>query len=235
MNHDDMPDLLPGYALDALDAAERKQVAQHVGLCPQCQIADEGNKAVVMQIAFAAPQRRPSAHVKARLMERLSHDSMPASAADPPSRELGRQWSGVRVPNWLLAVAVVPWLMLIGLAAMVMTAPSRTAPPRILAATIHGPHGENGRLAMVPGATTAILTLTGLPRPAAGKSLVCWLKRGGTMEYAAAFTTMPRSDDAYVTLHTRLPLDSYSAVGITMESQRRPARPTGTLLATGTL
>ncbi len=235
MNHDDIIDLLPAHALGALDDAERKQVAQHVGLCPQCQIADESNKAVVMQIAFAAPQRCPAAHVKARLMERLASEPARPDEAVAPAALQGRGWSGARVPNWLMAAAVFPWLVVIGLAAMVMTAPSRNAPARLLDVTLRGPHGEYGRLAMTPGASTGMLTLTRLPRPAAGKSFVCWLKHAGKMEYAGAFTIMPHTDDAYVTLHTRLPLDNYSAIGVTLESQSRPSRPTGTLLAIGTL
>lgn len=236
MNHDDMPDLLPGYVLGALDADEHEQVSRHLGACPHCQIAAERDRVVVEQVAFAAPRRRPGPHVKARLMERIAQEHPRAGAAPLPSVRGEGRWARVRrLPPWLMVAAIVPWLVVLGLVIAFMAAPRNTPRVHMIAVPLRGPGGETGRLAMMPGMTTAYLMLTHMPVPRRGERFVCWLKRGGTMDYVSSFGLMPHSDDAAVMLHAPRPLDGYSAIAVSLETRPRPAHPSGTLLAHGAL
>lgn len=85
MNHEQVDELLPGYALSALDAADQEMVEFHLRVCVPCQIVAESDRAIVDQLAFGVPVHRPPAALRARLMARLASDraavERPASTA----------------------------------------------------------------------------------------------------------------------------------------------------------
>jgi len=67
-------DELPGYALDALDPPEQSIVARHLRVCPRCQRLAEGARALVAQLAFGAPPRRPPADLRERVLARAARE-----------------------------------------------------------------------------------------------------------------------------------------------------------------
>lgn len=89
--HDDIAELLPGYALGALDADEARRVGAHLDDCPSCRLELEDLVEAANVLAFAAPPARPSPAAKRALFARLAEDgareASPAAAPapDPPT------------------------------------------------------------------------------------------------------------------------------------------------------
>lgn len=223
MNHDEVKELLPGYVLGALDGADRKKVDRHLRFCLKCRTTARGDRAVAEQLAFAVRLQRPPASVKALLMQRVAAEPM---AAHKPRAG----WRGA--PRWMLAVAVVPWIAVVGLSTALAMLLQPAPAPAMKVMKVHGAHGLVGRLTMIPGQPTAFLMLTHMPTLHHGESFACWLERNGAMERVYNFGLWPRSDDTAVVFRAQHPLDSYTLLAVTMEAGAHPAHPTGTLLAT---
>ncbi len=200
-----------------------------------------GDGVVVDHLCFAPPPRRLPPEVRIRLMDRVAREGKPAplpSAArvTPPPSVDRRARRHVPLPRWVWAAALLPWIVAAGLGAA-LVAPARTPgpTPTLAVASIAGARGITGRLALDPGGTNAFLAITHMPRLRSGTVYVCWLKRGGRVDYACTFELLPRSDDGYVRVSARQPLRTYASIGITVERATHPARPSAPFLAGGSL
>ncbi len=146
-----------------------------------------------------------------------------------------------RMPGWLLAAAIVPWLLVaalgIGLAqALHRPSPSSpSSPPNLVVAQVGGLRGTVGRLAMTARDSSAFLMLTHVPSSPDHTAYVCWLERAGRMEQTCAFQQTGAHDDAWVMLRASHPMREYGRVVVTLETRPLPERPTGTVLASGYL
>lgn len=232
-DHTDIDELLPGYVLGALDTAEQARVRRHVESCPACWQMAESDRIAVEHLAFAVPPQRPPSHLKAGMIGRIVLEGAgtpaPAQGQYPvPAR---------RVPGWMVAAALVPWILVAGLGAeMMMSGTGKSTPtPAMTVARLSGKHGAFGQMAMTKNGTSALLTVTRLPALPPHMMYVCWLERQGTMEPVKGFYSTSNANDAIVMLRAPQPLGDYSEVGISMETISRPPRPTGTLLAVGKL
>jgi len=234
-------DLLADYAFGTLQDGEYGRVARHLDLCARCAALAAGDGVVVDHLCFAAPPRRLPPEVRIRLMDRVAREGKPAplpSAArvTPPPSVNRRVRRHVPLPRWVWAAALLPWIVAAGLGA-VLVAPARTPgpTPTLAVASIAGARGITGWLALDPGGTNAFLAITHMPRLRSGTVYVCWLKRGGRVDYTCTFELLPRSDDGYVRVSARQPLRTYASIGITVERATHPARPSAPFLAGGSL
>lgn len=234
MSHDEMPDLLPGYAFDALSDAETARVKEHLRACMPCQLSAESDRAVVENLAYAGPRQRPSPRVKELLMERIAQEAAGLPSRAPAGWSTGGLRSRLRAaPGWLVAAAVVPWFVVLGLGATFMMSQQRPPAQQLSVKSLRGPHGEFGRLVMVPGASSAVLDVMRMPALPAGRRYACWLERNGRMEHIANFTLMAHSHAASVMLRAPHPMSSYAALDVSMETSPHPAWPSKVLLASG--
>ena len=228
--HSYVDELLPGYVLDALDGAEQDMVRRHLDLCPECRQMAASDRAAAEYLAFAPPPRYPPAHLKAQLIGHIVLERGGATAHEAISGRPAR-----RLPGWLLAVALVPWVLVAGLGAEMMMSHSGATAPGMTVARLDGKNGASGRMAMTKDGASALLSVMRLPALPAHMMYVCWLERHGVMEPVTAFHAMSGAHDAVVMLRATHPLGEYSAVDISMETTARPPHPTGTVLATGRL
>lgn len=80
MTHDELRESLPAFALGALDAAERQEVASHVATCDSCTAELAELSRVVMGIGLDAPPVTPPSSLRARVLDRVSSEARrPAS------------------------------------------------------------------------------------------------------------------------------------------------------------
>lgn len=82
LSHQEVTDLLPGYALSALDDGEARLVAQHLATCPICRLELAELQEMVSLLAFAAPPARPSPDAKSALFARVKSSQRPAPQWD---------------------------------------------------------------------------------------------------------------------------------------------------------
>lgn len=104
MNTEHVTDLLPLYALGALEADEQAQVEAHLPQCPTCQAEAAELMALTASLAAAVPSRRPRPGLRAAVLQRIAETprarvapvaasrSRPPAAARPPARWLAVNW-----------------------------------------------------------------------------------------------------------------------------------------------
>lgn len=77
-------DLVAGYALDALDADERRHVERHVRRCAACARLITADARVVGFLPYLAPAIAPAPDVKAALFARIAHAERAVAEAPAP-------------------------------------------------------------------------------------------------------------------------------------------------------
>lgn len=70
--HEAITELLPGYALGALDEDEERFVARHLDDCPVCRLQLDELRETAGLLAFGAPPAQPSPGAKAALFARVA-------------------------------------------------------------------------------------------------------------------------------------------------------------------
>jgi hypothetical protein len=127
--HEQVKDLLPGYALGALDAAEARLVAAHVPQCAECQAELAGFRRAVSAIGLSTLPEIPNAALKGRVMAhargqaQLKPHSADGPAAETPAPSAHGVLDVPRAPvvrwyattaGWALAASVVAAVASIG-------------------------------------------------------------------------------------------------------------------------
>ncbi len=242
--------LLPGYALDALDSGERHEVAAHLPRCPRCRREADHARAVAAQLAFAARRHEPPPALRRKVMARAIREGMrPAGGDSAPGEVIATPIlvpatahapistrSAPRAPRWLVAAAILPWLVAAALGALLVVSWQRQTPSTAIAvAQVSGAHGMYGWLTMTPSGTTARLMLIHMPPLPPDERYVCWLETDRRIDRACTFRPRVGRDATLVPVSASQPLGRYARITVTVEKGRPSPRRTGTLLATGSL
>jgi hypothetical protein len=106
MTHDELRELVPIYALDALDGDEELEVRSHLEACQPCRMLLESHVQAAASLALIAEPVTPPAALRARLMTAVA--SSPQAPPVPPAVPLrpGRQVTWQRL-SALVAVAAL--------------------------------------------------------------------------------------------------------------------------------
>ena len=117
-------ELLPGYLLSALEAAEAAAVAEHLHTCDHCQTSLAAYETVVERLAQAVPPHEPPADLQQRLMAVVTGTPLTAGSASGSSQPLGRSawwsrwacvWHWPQVAATLSLAAVMTWALMYAL------------------------------------------------------------------------------------------------------------------------
>lgn len=82
---DEVPELIPAYALQALPRAEQTMVEEHVPKCPDCRTLLADHQALAEGLLYTAPPVAAPPHLEADLRRRLAE----ARAKEPRTGPLG--------------------------------------------------------------------------------------------------------------------------------------------------
>jgi anti-sigma-K factor RskA len=241
LNHVDVIELLPAYALGSLDEEEAIQVAEHLDTCPGCRAELLSYQAVAAQLALAAPDAIPPARLKQQILRQLQTPRL------EPAIEPHRSWWQRIVdlfqraaPAWGLAsLALVVLLVLSNLwwwqradregpmvtpggMQVVAMAGTDAAPAAVGTLVISG-DGEYG-----------MLVVDGLPALDADHQYQLWLIRDGQRTSGGVFSVNPEGYGA-LWISSPEPLSSYPAFGITIEPEGGSPGPTGDKVLGGSL
>jgi anti-sigma-K factor RskA len=105
-------ELIPGYALHALEADDERVVVAHMNECERCRARLREFQGVTAALAHAAPPVEPPPQLRQRLLEAIEPvvaAPTPAPATAPQRRSWWPRVSAVAVP--MLAAAVVALLV----------------------------------------------------------------------------------------------------------------------------
>jgi anti-sigma-K factor RskA len=179
-DHDRIEELVAAYALDACDGDELDLVEAHLATCPSCRELARRLSRPVEALPLSVEQVRPPAHLRARILAAAAAGQAPDAAepssppimtlplrAERPPRRFPWQWAAVAV----LALALVGlgvWNVLLNQA---LNAP----PTRYALAGTGSLAGASGTVTVFRGQDAALVSVTGMPAPPAGKVYQLWL------------------------------------------------------------
>jgi anti-sigma factor RsiW len=184
-------ELISGYALHGLDAADERLVLEHVETCERCRVQLREMEAVAAALAFAAPQADPPPELRDRLLEAIDPEVVPSAPLEARPQPRARWWwwprfSAVAVPVLGLAViALTVWN--ISLSGDVNDSAVRSV----------APIANVGDVVSFSGGQAAVVG--GLKPAPAGHTYEAWvIPRGQTVPQAAG--TFAGGDDLSFTL-----------------------------------
>lgn len=238
-NEPHVTDLLPAYAIGALDDAEADLVAAHLASCYLCRAELESFDAVVAQLPLSVPLDSPSPALKRRLMDRIHSlpDRKPArlQAARPPLiQRLMPVWGAASL-LLIVALAVSNLLLWRSLNNReVFTGPTGMRAIALSNNAEVAPHGSGFVLISADGEEGALVVDT-LPELEPTLQYQVWLIRDGETIPGPAFTV---DESGYRGARIEVPdsLLSYSEIAITIEPlDSDSASPTGDRVLGGSL
>lgn len=248
MNCEQIAELIPGYALDALDLEERMLVEMHLAQCPECQAELEALRPVASSLAFVAEVQEPSAQLRERIRADLSTPHL-VDAQRVPGRHQPRG-KLIPFPAWALAAAAVfigliVWNVMLQLQigeqrerleqqAEIVTMLALAEKPGVVLQGTEAAPGAKGRLVPSPNGEGAALVVQDMPPPPPGRIYQLWLIRpDGQRDNGGLFTVDEGRGMIYI--HPPANLSQYVAVGVTDEPPGGSPGPTGTKVLGGKL
>jgi anti-sigma-K factor RskA len=231
--HDQVQELLPGYALDCLDRDEMMVASEHVAECVICQAEVEKYRAVVGQLALATPVATPSPAVRRRLMKRLGLPRPGANAGTQPS-----VWRAVlgftqrTAPVWgalsfvlVLTLAIANLLLWQQYTNRANVQPT-TAVQIVRMVSTNAAPAASAVIAISNNGQYGTLIVEGLPPLDPDRQYQLWLIQDGKRTSGAVFSV---NEDGYSSAPISSPqaISIYSAFGITIEPAGGSPGPTG--------
>lgn len=200
-----MHDLVAGYALDALTPAEERDFEEHLAGCARCREELAELSELTTSLAFAAPESRPSLHVRGQVL-----DAARAEKATVQPLRPRRSYAAI-------AVAAAAVCAAIGLGTWGATR-SGTQPTALRALSLHGAAGT----VLVAANRQATLVVSGLKQAPAGKTYEAWVIEGRTARPAGLFRGSART----TVLHLGRAVPAGALVGVTIEPAGGAPHPT---------
>ncbi len=229
-------DLIPALALNCLDEAEVALVSEHLKRCQECREELRAYQAVVDQLPLAVPQADPSPQIKQALLERVGQDRIQS-----PQPSVWERLSNVfrsASPAWGLASLAVVVILLVSNLALwrqvnqLRSNPAATALRVVnLDGTQFSPNAS-GMIIMSKNGETLVVDHLGALSPEQQYQL--WLIQDGKRTSGGVFSVSPEGYASLV-IASPLPLDAYSAFGVTIEPQGGSPGPTGEKVLGGNL
>jgi anti-sigma factor RsiW len=243
-------DLLPAYALDAIDDADRERIESHLRECSDCRHDIDEYRSVTAMLAFAAPQVEPSASLKQRVLEATV--AKPRALRESPSfaANLSTWFTNLfRAPAFsamtlVFVIALGVWNLSLqnqlAQQAMVnqqmqsdvtrtraivsMVAYSENEPKHMQASDV-APQAI-GRLVAAPELNSLALIVYDMPTLESKRVYQVWLIDPAGERTSGGTFTVDGSGRAWVLIRAPKPLSSYQGIGITIEPEGGSAKPT---------
>jgi anti-sigma-K factor RskA len=225
--------LLPALALGCLEPRERERVSRHLESCPDCRSRLAECEELVASLSLAVPRSEPPKRLRGRILRKAVRVTPPARGAWPD------RWLAPRL-GWTLAAAALLALSLgfnlflwRRVSRLEATAAALPGPVAVLAAT-EAAAGARGLLLFGSDEKEATLVVEDLPPLASDRQYQLWLIRDGQRTSGGVFSVTQRGYGCLLIL-APLPLDSYQALGITVEPAGGSPGPTGQRVLAGSL
>lgn len=225
-------DLIPGYALGALDEDERKLVDEHLADCKTCQAEFQSYKIVVDDLPLGVKISSPPPGLKAKILAQVTEERKPTA-----SQEGIGFWEAVRnalvshAPAWgALSLVVVLALVVSNLLLWRQLGSLRASNQQVLTTiAMNGTEltpEASGMLVMSVDGEYGVLVVDRLPHLDNSEQYQLWLIQDGQRTSGGVFSV---NDEGYGSLliSSVQPLSSYSAFGVTVEPAGGSPGPTG--------
>jgi hypothetical protein len=239
--HERMEDAVAAYVLGACDDEEEVRLVEaHMVACPTCRALARRLAPAVDALALATDEARPSDRLRAGILaaaaaapQRSDEEPAPPARVATVSRPARRRggtgtagggWPRGRLALYRGAVAALA-VALIALAAVYVTSRQQggapTAPLRYPLVGTGAMAGASGTFTEVTRQDAAVVALTGMPQPPAGRVYELWLIDSSNRAIpSGVFVPGP---DGTVTLGVSHALAAVRSVAVTQEAAPRGA------------
>jgi anti-sigma-K factor RskA len=245
MDRHTLIDLIPAYALGALDPDERDAVEALLRGDAGAQALLAEYEAVTGHLALLVPEHAPPARLAGDLRARLAADraARPAEPhhADGPARRLARWW-------WLVAAAAAVLVVVIGGVLLLDQDEPPDEPPiapitlymelleqegasRFAVVPDEGNEDLTGELLVAARGDRGVLCMTRLPALSTDQVFQLWMiDRDGARTSGGVFTADPAGESIYLHVPFSAPVAAYQGLGVSIEppgGSPYPDQPTG--------
>lgn len=247
----ELEELYPAYALDAIETPDRQRVESHISDCSNCAQIVAGYRAVADCLPYSVPQVEPPADLKYRVLAAaLPKTKSPAMPAwrDNFARSLSNL---LRSPAWsaaalVLAIALGIWNVSLqnqitqqaainqqiqsdltrnrALVSMMAYAQNE---PKAVQATDAAPKAV-GRLVAAPELNSLALIVYDMPALEDQRVYQVWLIDPAGGRTSGGIFTVDERGRAWVLIRAPQSLDHYQGIGVTIEPTGGSPKPTGT-------
>lgn len=188
--HDALRDLIAPVALGAAAPDEIARVRAHAGECAICREELSSLEGGADVLAVAVPQHSPGPELKASIMEVVRAEAAARSQAASPAESHTPSTAAARRPWWRPALGLRPAIVVVASVAALLLgwnvalqfdddSPRDEVTTLAVSGTEDAP-GVTGRIVYVPGADTALVTLSRLPRLEGDEAYQLWVLRDGS-------------------------------------------------------
>lgn len=234
MNDHDLHHLAGAYALDALDAEERRAFEAHYPACDICK-AEVTDFREIAGILAEGVEMSPRPDLKTQIMAEVSQTRqvspiLPDTVVDLSERRIRKATTPM-----VLATAAAAIVLIFGLASVLRdTGPS---PAEVILATpdavVTTLEGDQGSLRIVWSAELDQVAIIGsdLPSPGEGMAYALWFVQADGVAPATLFD----SDGEMISFVSDVANIDPTAWGVTIEPEEGSPQPTGDILYQGAL
>jgi anti-sigma-K factor RskA len=228
-------ELLPAYALEALDPDEARTLETHLKTCHDCQASLEEYRAVSEGLLFAMPPKAPPPRVRARLIASLS-----AKAPAAPARRVWPIWRlvGGLALAALLILNITTMTQLQALQRQQATLAKQLQTSQTALALVAYPEGQSFSVTGKQAAGTLILNSElqrgalfawGLDMLDEAHTYQVWLiQPDGHRVSGGLFRPEPGQPFVAVVIPSDRPFSDFTGLGVTIEPAGGSLAPTGT-------
>lgn len=218
-------DLIPAYALGALDAEEEPQVVAHLEACASCREELLAYRLVVDELALATPPRQPPPHIKRQILQRIHQPAVSTSKQNWLSQFF--QNLPRLSPTWgILSLVLILFLAGGNFFLFQQLRQSQDEWRTVkLSGTDSAPHAT-GLLVVSHDGAFGTLVVDGLPPLDASMQYQLWLIKDGQRTSGGLFSVDTQGYSSLWVKSAR-PLDTYQGFGVTIEPQGGSPGPTG--------
>lgn len=228
-------ELLGAYALDALEAEEARRMEEHLASCSEHAMAAAELRQTRSLLALTVEDAAPSDELRDRILQAVKTDPSAESSTFPARERVRVPIRRAPLPRWgprpAFLAAAAALLLALGIGGVIGYQLSQS---QQLAYTFVGDPsrapGAEARLVYLKDRKQAVLSVTGLPRLAAGQVYELWLIRGGQ----AVDEGVSAQANGRLGLQVAVDLTQYDELAITIEQGEQP-QPTSTPILAGHL
>ncbi len=240
-------DLIPGYALGCLDDDELMLVARHLPRCAACRAELDSYWKTVDRLAFAVPERIPSADLKEKIMRRAGARTDTPSSPQPEAAPSGGFGAALRAffarPLTWAAAAALLLIAVLGIRNMALQQQVgdleaeivRRGDMRVihLDGTEYAPE-TRGYLMVFSEENYGTLVVERAPELPEGYQYQLWLVRDGERTSGGVFS-VDYHGYGVLEISSDHPLESFVSFGVTVEPEGGSPGPTGDRVLGGSL
>jgi len=256
MDRPQIEELLPFYALDALNDEDKELVEAYLKEHPEARQQIEEMESAVAALPYGVQPVDPSPHSKVALMRRVAADQRAASSTrNRPSRPRGMRFENFfRVFSLGAAIVAILWVIVlstqvsrlrneISALSEALVAQSneieqinaklpQTTPSAVITVSLKGTEVQpqaQGQLIADPNSQSAVLVIVGLTPLEAGKTYQVWLIQGDA-PVSAGLLKVDENGQGVLVVSSETAIGSFDALGISVEPEEGSPQPTGDIV-----